>query len=129
MKSSLRLRGDYRKPWGAKMRVKVSTGWRPLGLLLIGMLMSVGASAWAQEVDLERERDRGVPVYARQRPEVDPIGVRAGAFMIYPRAGLGGRDDENIYATRNDREADFIPALAPGVRGVRKSASRSLRVA
>src|SRR5690554_3447220 len=116
MKSSLRLRGDYRKPWGAKMRVKVSTGWRPLGLLLIGMLMSVGASAWAQEVDLERERDRGVPVYARQRPEVDPIGVRAGAFMIYPRAGLSGLYDDNIYATRNDREADFITTLNPGVR-------------
>lgn len=92
------------------------TGRLILAGLLGGLVIQAAPEAWAQEEALERERERGVPVYSRARPEVDPIGVRAGAFMIYPKARLSGLYDDNIYATRNNREDDFITTVNPGVR-------------
>ncbi|HLS69367.1 MAG TPA: outer membrane beta-barrel protein [Kiloniellales bacterium] len=95
-----------------KCRVNLAT----VGLFLSAALIfdPTTPASWAQEPDLESER--GVPVYARQRPEVDPLGVRAGAFMIYPQARLTGNFDDNIYATPNNRESDFITTIAPRIR-------------
>src|SRR5690625_5303426 len=105
---------------GGRMQFGYLGGKRARSLLLAGLFGAVACHALpeasAQEPVLERERERGVPVYSRARPEVDPIGVRAGAFMIYPKARLSGLYDDNIYATRNNREDDFITTVNPGVR-------------
>lgn len=87
------------------MRVMRRRRMSSVSLLLMSLFAAAGTvtaapQLWAQEPEtesesldpegqsqrLELESERGVPVYARKRPEVDPIGVRAGAFMIYPSA-------------------------------------------
>lgn len=77
------------------------------------ILVSLCDDVSAQEEDLESER--GVPVYERARPELDPLGLRAGSFMIYPSVGIGGEYNDNIYATKNNRESDFISRVSPSV--------------
>lgn len=52
-------------------------------------------------------------VTTRERPELDPLGIRAGAFWFYPAVTLEGVHDDNIYATDNDEESDFITHLRP----------------
>lgn len=62
--------------------------------------------AWAQ---------RGVPVPDKPRPDYDPIGVRAGAFVAKPQLTLGLEYNDNIYATKDDTKSDWITVLAPSV--------------
>ncbi|MCB1883809.1 MAG: outer membrane beta-barrel protein [Geminicoccaceae bacterium] len=58
---------------------------------------------------------------AQQRPPekkvgpYDPIGLRRGAFLIYPSADAGVAYDSNIYADDQDEE-DIILTVAPAVR-------------
>ena len=117
------------------MRVMRRRRMSSVSLLLMSLFAAAGTvtaapQLWAQEPEtesesldpegqsqrLELESERGVPVYARKRPEVDPIGVRAGAFMIYPSARLTGYFDDNIYAAPNNRKSDFVTTLAPRLR-------------
>ena len=42
---------------------------------------------------------RGQSVTERPRPELDPLGIHAGGFFIYPRAELDQVYNDNIYAT------------------------------
>lgn len=80
------------------------------GVSVLG-LASVPADA---QVPLE-ERERGVPVYERVRPELEPLGLRAGAFVIRPSLSLSETYNDNIYATRRNREDDFITTVTPRV--------------
>ena len=37
-----------------------------------------------------QEPDPNVPVTARPRPDYDPLGIRAGGFLIYPSTSVSG---------------------------------------
>ncbi len=52
------------------------------------------------------ERDRNVSVRERPKPELDPIGIRAGAFLLYPEAEIGYSWSDNVFATEADEESD-----------------------
>jgi len=45
----------------------------------------------------------------------DPIGVRAGQFFIFPTLGVFGVYNDNVFATNEDEEGDFIFNLQPQV--------------
>lgn len=83
--------------------------------LLAAAVLPLGTAGSAEAQQPELENERGVPVYARARPELEPLGLRAGAFMIKPQLRLGATYDDNIYATPKDKEGDFITTLSPGV--------------
>lgn len=85
---------------GAKTR---RLGW---SLLVAGA--ALGWAAVAHSQDLSGYFPRGVPGYdaapgvtvqSRARPQYDPIGVRAGTFLIYPRVDLGLGYDSNLFGT------------------------------
>jgi hypothetical protein len=62
-----------------------------------------------------QEPDPNVPVTARPRPEYDPLGIRAGGFLIYPSTSVSGSYNDNILATDDDQEDDFIFVMSPEI--------------
>lgn len=71
--------------------------------------------AQAQEAgtNLADVRDQGV--MERARPGYDPVGIRAGSFMLFPTASVGESYNDNIYATNNNTVDDFITTLSAGI--------------
>jgi hypothetical protein len=67
--------------------------------------------------------DRLVPVTDKPRPDYDAPGIRAGAFLVQPELTVGLEYNDNIYATRRDKDSDAITILSPRV-GVRSNWSR-----
>lgn len=58
---------------------------------------------------------RGSTVTSRARPLYDPLGVRAGSFLIYPQLGLIQSFNDNIYATENNTDSDFVTRVLPQI--------------
>ncbi|MEC9346957.1 MAG: outer membrane beta-barrel protein [Pseudomonadota bacterium] len=70
-------------------------------------------------------------VMARPRPEYQPIGLEAGgiveditwlgrgqvleSFLLFPRVDVGMTFDDNIFADRTRRKADFVGVVSPSV--------------
>jgi hypothetical protein len=45
----------------------------------------------------------------------DPLGIRAGAFTIYPSTDASISYDDNIYATKDNTDSDFVAIIGPSV--------------
>lgn len=45
-----------------------------------------------------------------------PLGLRAGAFTLFPALSLAETYDDNIFATGSTRSDDFVTTLAPAIR-------------
>ena len=90
-------------------------------LLRIGTLALVGATlaapvALAQQPAPEPERN--VTVEQRRRPQFDPLGIRAGGFLIFPSLQVSGEYDSNVFATENNEDDDFGLLLRPRLTAV-----------
>lgn len=72
--------------------------------------------------------DRNVSVRDRVRPGYDAVGVRAGAFTVFPEASVTGTYNDNIYATDVNTESDFITTLAARVSAVSTWSRHSLNL-
>ena len=64
---------------------------------------------------IAQELRRGASVLDRPKPELDPLGVRAGSFLIFPKVELGTAYDDNVFATENSKEGDFIFQVLPTI--------------
>ena len=62
-----------------------------------------------------QEPNPNVPVTARPRPDFDPLGIRAGGFLIFPSVTVDGEYDDNIFATDNNEDDDFIFTFGPRI--------------
>jgi hypothetical protein len=58
---------------------------------------------------------RGDTVGTRARPEYDPLGIRTGAFLIFPQIAVDGVYNDNIFATNNKKQDDIIVVVRPEV--------------
>ena len=58
------------------------------------------AGAQQQQSD---DPDPNITVVERPRPELDPLGIRAGSFFIFPSISLSGTYDSNVLATTRTR--------------------------
>jgi hypothetical protein len=65
-----------------------------------------------------QEPSPNVPVTQRDRPEFDPLGIRAGSFLVFPSLGVSESYDTNVFATPDDEVDDFITLLEPNVEVV-----------
>jgi hypothetical protein len=54
-------------------------------------------------------------VLTRSRPEVDPIGLRAGSYFFYPKFEVDEIFNDNIFASTAGKVSDFITVLAPNL--------------
>jgi hypothetical protein len=82
-------------------------GWLPLVAGVVTALVAYGAEA--------QEPDPNVPVTARPRPDYDPLGIRAGGFLIFPSVTVDGRYDDNVFASDDNEEDDFIFVFQPRI--------------
>lgn len=71
---------------------------------------------WAQDVEEDS-------VLTRTRPEFDPLGIRAGSFLVFPQIRASTRYDDNIFARESNEEDDIIVGVEPSVN-VRSQWSR-----
>jgi hypothetical protein len=56
------------------------------------------------------------------------LGIRAGAFMIYPKITAGMVYNDNIYATKNNEESDWIATVAPRIMASSTWSCHSLKL-
>ncbi|HET6522264.1 MAG TPA: outer membrane beta-barrel protein, partial [Geminicoccaceae bacterium] len=73
----------------------------------VGLLAPTAAGA--------QEPDPNVPVQDRPRPELDPLGIRAGGFLIFPEVTVAGSYNDNIFATPDDEIDDLITLVSPEI--------------
>jgi hypothetical protein len=85
-----------------------------------GLLAPVPADA--------QEEDPNIPVQERFRPELDPLGIRAGGFLIYPSLEVAESYNDNIFAVPDDEEDDFITVLSPLVEARSQFSRHQLNV-
>jgi hypothetical protein len=79
----------------------------PLAAAAMASLLAYGAQG--------QEPDPNVSVASRPRPDYDPLGIRAGGFLIFPSTTVGGEYNDNIFATKDDEEDDFIFTFNPQI--------------
>lgn len=89
----------------------MKTNTRTFGTGLAVLAAAVGGIADA-EAQIAEPR-RGETVLTRPRPEVDPLGVRVGSFLLFPRLGVTGEYNDNIFATDDNETDDFITIIEP----------------
>ncbi len=82
--------------------------------LLSGCALALASVGWGG-VAQAQEPQRGESVFERARPDYDPLGVRAGGFIILPRVEVGQAYNDNIFAVDDDEEDDFITVVSPQV--------------
>lgn len=83
----------------------------------VALAVTVTNSASAQEVPRgpEAEPARGETVMTRARPELEPLGKRVGSFIIYPKLGVDGTYNDNVFATDNNTKDDFVTDIKPEI--------------
>lgn len=84
---------------------------------MLAFAVSAGALA-VPGLAQAQEPSPNVPVTERARPELDPLGIRAGGFLVFPSITVAETYDDNVFATPDDEESDFITLLQPRVRVV-----------
>jgi hypothetical protein len=57
--------------------------------------------------------DRNVSVRERPHPGYEPLGVRAGAFVLHPQLTTTLTGSDNIYLSDTDRVSDLIVTITP----------------
>jgi hypothetical protein len=67
------------------------------------------------EIPFDMSRGRNVSVQERPRPETDALGIRRGAFFIYPKLEVGAGYTNNVYGSLNDKVSDAYFTITPSV--------------
>lgn len=74
------------------------------------------AGSLAAHLSYAQTPERGVTVTERQRPDLDPLGIRAGGFLVMPKLKVDGVYDDNVFATDNNTIDDFLAIISPSLR-------------
>jgi hypothetical protein len=101
-------------------------GWRGFGLTVrkrhgrprpAWIIIGAGiVAAWMVcDAPLARAQDdnRTTTVTGRSRAELDPLGVRAGGFLIFPSATITESFDDNIFSSDTGAVDDLITNIEP----------------
>lgn len=84
-------------------------------LAVTGIAWILAAPAMAQQVRDYYPRDRSLSVTERPHPELDPLGLPAGSFLIFPTLTAGIGYDDNIYALPDHPVGDWIATIGGDV--------------
>ena len=50
------------------------------------------------------------------RPDYDPLGIRAGSFLIYPSLTLAGQYNSNVFTAKNNTDSDVAAITTPEIQ-------------
>ena len=79
--------------------------------LAAGFIATSGVTVAVAQTD-----SRTTTVTERPRPELDALGVRQGSFIVFPSLEVGETYNDNIFATQNNENDDFITTVTPAIR-------------
>ena len=82
-----------------------------LSALVVCLIAGWAGAAFAQE----DERQRGRPIPRVAPTEFEPKGFRSGQMMVFPRLGIAGSFNDNIFLTDTGEEEDFIAVISPAL--------------
>lgn len=91
-----------------------------LSAFSFSVLALCAGSAWAQQPAPQNtepvadEIPRGETVLGRSRPELDPLGIRMGNFLFFPKLELRELYHDNIFSVESAKTDDFITIVSPG---------------
>jgi hypothetical protein len=74
------------------------------------------------------EPDPNVPVQQRPQPDYRPLGLRAGAFLLYPALEIAEGYDSNVFADKSNEKDAFLTVVAPGMTAASQWSRHSLRL-
>jgi len=100
-------------------RLLVNAGLASVAMIAVGAGASASqaqsvSSAQAGSTDLFA-RDRAVGVRDRPRPDYEASGVRSGGFLIYPKIQADFEYVDNVLATENNPQDDYLVRLRPEI--------------
>ncbi|MDP3406189.1 MAG: outer membrane beta-barrel protein [Brevundimonas sp.] len=96
------------------MAVTVSAGSLALVCGAAVAQTASGSLAGARDAGVDNfSRNRNTSVAQRSRPDYEAPGIRAGAFLVYPRLELSAERNDNIYATAANEVDDSILHVRP----------------
>ena len=84
-------------------------------LALTTALGAPGMLAAQQNQTAVDDPDPNVTVQERPRPDYDPLGIRAGSFLIYPSLTVSGQYDSNAFTTKDNEESDVALITSPQI--------------
>jgi len=111
------------KPEGSRSlrRVPISAALVALVALIapVAPIDLVAGSALAQQAAAPLSTDQLTPdqlsVLQRPREDYDPLGIRAGQYVIDPSLDVQGAFNSNIYATKSHTDSDFVTVVTPAL--------------
>jgi len=83
------------------MTREIPVNHKPLYVIAAALTVSVPGTLAGQDLDLGTA--------------YDPLGIRAGAFRIYPSTDASLTYNDNVYATKDDTDSDFIAVIGPEI--------------
>jgi hypothetical protein len=85
-----------------------------------------GALAGAQDAQSNFRRDRNISVRQRPHEGYEALGLRAGAFMVWPKLTSTVERTDNVYATATDEESDTVFHITPELNATSNWSRHSL---
>lgn len=85
-------------------------------VLVLSGFLSSNAYAQSDVQTSDKIDSRTTTVLGRDRPELDPLGVRISGFVMSPSLGLEVERNDNIFATQGNKRDDLITTINPAVR-------------
>ncbi|MEZ5935981.1 MAG: outer membrane beta-barrel protein [Alphaproteobacteria bacterium] len=82
------------------------------------LLASAALALAAPEAALAQQQepvDPNTTVADRARPEYDPLGMRAGSFLLFPELGITEAYSDNVGFDEDDEQSDFVTLIEPSV--------------
>jgi len=76
------------------------------------MLLPAGYPRAAESATRPQRNDT---VTTRAHPDLDPLGIRARGFTLYPKLGYQLAVNDNIFAVDKNRNTDLISVVSPGL--------------
>jgi len=107
--ASLRIFTDC--PQFGRHLVKASRFAKRSFLMSTAIVMAIPDLAFAQAA----AEDPNVTVVQRSRPELDPLGIRAGTFLAFPELSINETYSDNVGFEEDDEQSDFTTLISPSV--------------
>ncbi|MBI3453074.1 MAG: outer membrane beta-barrel protein [Rhodospirillales bacterium] len=97
--------------------IKIKTIF-PVTLIIAAGVTLAAAESWSQvQAPLPRPEtpQPGRAPVAPGPENLDPLGVRAGSFLIFPQFEAAEKYNDNIFARQNNKTGDSIAVLSPSL--------------
>ncbi len=91
----------------------MTASFRVHRLLLASAALTIAAPEFA--LAQQQPVDPNTTVADRARPEYDPLGIRAGSFLVFPELGVTGAYSDNVGFDEDDEESDIVTQIEPSV--------------